>query len=190
MPSRAPVNDGGARHLVRGLALPNVALPSTLGGTLNLNAQSGTAVIYFYPWTGRPGLADPPGWDDIPGAHGSTPEAEGFRDHYPAFREIDVTVVGVSTQGSEHQREFADRLNVAFAILSDEDFAFADALALPRFETGGVTYLKRLTLAIQNGRVRRVFYPIATPETHPREVLAWISAYLNYRIAPRLPNTP
>ena len=85
MPPRAPVDDGGARHLVGGLALPNVALPSTLGGTLNLSAQSGTAVIYFYPWTGRPGLADPPGWDDIPGAHGSTPEAEGFRDTTQLF---------------------------------------------------------------------------------------------------------
>ena len=66
MPLRAPVDDGGARHLVRGLALPDVALPSTLGGTLNLSAQSGTAVIYFYTWTGRPGLGDPPGGDDIP----------------------------------------------------------------------------------------------------------------------------
>lgn len=175
MPSRAPVNDGGARHLVRGLALPNVALPSTLGGTLNLSAQSGTAVIYFYPWTGRPGLADPPGWDDIPGAHGSTPEAEGFRDHYPSFREIDVAVVGVSTQGSEHQREFADRLNVAFAILSDEAFLLQKGLKLPAFETGGVAYLKRLTLVVCDARIEHVFYPVPTPAAHVLEVFAWLT---------------
>lgn len=175
MPPRAPVDDGGARHLVRGLALPNVALPSTLGGTLNLSAQSGTAVIYFYPWTGRPGLADPPGWDDIPGAHGSTPEAEGFRDHYPAFREIDVAVVGVSTQGSEHQREFADRLNVAFAILSDEAFLLQKGLKLPAFETGGVAYLKRLTLVVCDARIEHVFYPVHTPAGHAREALAWLT---------------
>lgn len=175
MPPNAPVNDGGARHLVRGLALPNVALPSTLGGTINLSAQSGTAVIYFYPWTGRPGLADPPGWDDIPGAHGSTPEAEGFRDQYPAFREIDVAVVGVSTQGSEHQREFADRLNVAFAILSDEAFLLQQALKLPAFETGGVAYLKRLTLIVRDGRIEHVFYPVLTPAAHVLEVFAWLT---------------
>ncbi|MEE8296823.1 MAG: peroxiredoxin [Hyphomicrobium sp.] len=175
MPPRAPVDDGGACHLVRGLTLPNVALPSTLGGTLNLSAQSGTAVIYFYPWTGRPGLADPPGWDDIPGAHGSTPEAEGFRDHYPAFREIAVAVVGVSTQGSEHQREFADRLNVAFAILSDEAFLLQKALKLPAFETGGVAYLKRLTLIVRDGRIEHVFYPVPTPAAHVLEVFAWLT---------------
>lgn len=175
MPPSAPVNDGGARHLVRGLVFPNMALPSTLGGTLNLSAQSGTAVIYFYPWTGRPGLADPPDWDDIPGAHGSTPETEGFRDHYPAFRKLDVAVFGVSTQGSEHQGEFANRLDVAFAILSDEAFLLQQALRLPTFETGGVAYLKRLTLIVRDGRIEHVFYPVPTPAAHALEVLDWLT---------------
>lgn len=174
MPPGAPVNDGSARHL-EGLVLPNIALPSTLGGTLNLSVQSGTAVIYFYPWTGRPGLADPPDWDDIPGAHGSTPEAEGFRENYPAFRKIDVRVFGVSTQGSEHQSEFAHRLNVAFAILSDEAFLLQQALMLPTFETGGVAYLKRLTLIVRDGRIKHVFYPVPTPATHALEVLDWLT---------------
>ena len=81
----APVDDGGAAHLVPGTRLPDIALPSTRGGEINLGTRPGAAIVYVYPWTGRPGLADPPGWDDIAGAHGSTPETAGFRDHYATF---------------------------------------------------------------------------------------------------------
>ena len=54
------------------------------------------AIVYCYPWTGRPGLPNPPGWDDIPGAHGSTPQAEGFRDLYAGFQQVDAAVFGLS----------------------------------------------------------------------------------------------
>ncbi len=174
MPLGALANDDGVRDLVPGLVLPDVALPSMLGGTLHLSAKSGTVVVYFYPWTGRPGFADPLGWDDIPGAHGSTPETEGFRDHYPAFQKMDVAIFGVSTQGSEHQRELAGRLNIPFAILSDEAFVFQKALKLPTFQTGGVAYLTRLTLIVREGRIEHVFYPAPTPAAHARDVLDWL----------------
>ncbi len=182
--------DETVTHLRRGRKLPDTALPSTTGEPVSLAQYDGWSVVYCYPWTGRPGLPDPPNWDNIPGAHGSTPQTESFANLHSAFRQVGVSIFGLSTQSRDYQQDMAKRLKIPFAILSDEDFAFADALALPRFETGGVTYLKRLTLTIQNGRLRRVFYPIAAPDTHPREVLAWISAYLNYRVAPRLPNTP
>ena len=107
------------------------------------------AIVYCYPWTGRPGLPNPPSWDDIPGAHGSTPQAEGFRDLYAGFQQVDAAVFGLSTQSTAYQRELVDRLNLPFEIVSDEQFALQRALALPTFATGGVTYLKRLTLAIQ-----------------------------------------
>ena len=42
-------------------------------------------LMIVYPWTGRPGHPNPPDWDVIPGAHGSTPELEGFRDRAAAF---------------------------------------------------------------------------------------------------------
>jgi hypothetical protein len=42
------------------------------------------------------------------------------------------------------------------------------------FETGGVRYLKRLTLAVRDGRIERVYYPIAAPAAHAREVCAWL----------------
>jgi len=172
----ALADDGAAAHLVAGLALPDVALTTCLGGTVNLAKLSGTAVVYVYPWTGRPGLSDPPGWDDIPGAHGSTPETEGFRDRYPDFRSLGVAVYGLSTQGAEHQRELSSRLGVPFALLSDPQFRVQQELSLPTFAAGGAPYLKRLTLVVRDGRIAHVFYPVDPPATHAGEVASWLAA--------------
>jgi peroxiredoxin len=171
----APVDDGGAAHLKPGIELPDLALPSTAGGQLDLRDLR-SAVVYVYPWTGRPGVADPPGWDDIAGAHGSTPETAGFRDHYPRFRALGVEVFGVSAQDTEHQRELSARLGVPFALLSDEGLRLQRALRLPTFLAGGRPYLARLTLYVRDGRVARVFYPVHPPETHAAEVLGCLTA--------------
>ena len=171
--SAAPMDDGGAAHLVRGTPLPHIALPSTLEGEIKLR-ELRAAVVYLYPWTGRPGFADPPAWDDIPGAHGSTPETAGFRDHYVRFRALGTEVLGLSTQGIEHQRELSARLGMPFAILSDEGFQLQRALRLPTFVASDVFYLKRLTLYVHEGRIGHVFYPVHPPEMHAAEVLGWL----------------
>ena len=170
----ALVDDGGARHLKRGMRLPDIALPSTSGGQVRFADLPGRSIVYCYPWTGQPGQPDPPGWDDIAGAHGSTPQTEGFRNLQDGFRQVEARVFGLSTQPTDYQRELVARLGVPFEIVSDADFAFQRALVLPTFETGGVTYLKRLTLAIKDGRIERVYYPIPFPAAHAREVCAWL----------------
>ena len=174
--SSPPADDGGVNHLLVGAHLPDVTLPSTLGGEVNLGTRPGAAIVFFYPWTGRPGLPDPPGWDHIAGAHGSTPETVGFRDQYAGFQSLGVEVFGVSTQDSAYQCELSDRLGVPFALLSDEEFRLQKGLRLPTFVAGGTPYLKRLTLYVRDGRIGHVFYPVHAPETHACEVLAWLAA--------------
>jgi peroxiredoxin len=154
--------------------MPDIALPTTARRSVSFAALAGRSVVYCYPWTGRPGVANPPGWDGIPGAHGSTPQAEGFRDLHAGFQQVGAVVFGLSTQSTAYQAEMAARLGLPFEIVSDEAFALQQALALPVFETGGVRYLKRLTLAIRDGRIERVYYPIAAPAAHAREVCAWL----------------
>ena len=150
--------------------MPDVDLPSTLDGTVNLYTRYGAAIVFVYPYSGTPGLPNPPDWDTIPGAHGSTPQAEGFSDHYAEIIAQGHEVFGLSSQTTAYQRDFAERLALPFAILSDHNFKVADALRLPRFETGGVKYLKRLTLIIRNGALERVFYPVHPPHIHAREL--------------------
>lgn len=179
-PWPAPTDDGAARHLVRGQAVPDIALPTTVGERVSLAARKGRTVAFIYPWTGRPGLPDPPGWDAIPGAHGSSAEAEGFRDLHSAFAALDTAVIGVSTQSTDYQSELAERLRLGYPLASDAAFALVGALKLPTFETGGTRYLKRLTLVLRDGRIEHVFYPVHPPDTHAREVLAWLAARAGY----------
>ena len=170
-PYPAPGDDGEARHLATGLSLPDIALSATSGSPVSLASGSGRWVVFVYPWTGRPGLANPPSWDDIPGAHGSTPEAEGFRDHYETFRATGFDVLGISGQTTADQQEFADRMRLPFSLLSDSDGRLRDALRLPAFETGGVVYLKRLTFVLRDGAIERVVYPVHPPHTHAADLL-------------------
>jgi peroxiredoxin len=158
------VDDGRAAHLVSGHRLPPIALPSTHGGMIDLAKHPGRAVVFCYPWTGRPGLSNPPHWDDIPGAHGSTPQATGFRDLHTEFVARGVAVFGLGTQTREYQQELAGRLRLPFALLSDAGFALQRALRLPTFATGGVTYLTRLTLIAEAGRLLASLYPVDPPE--------------------------
>lgn len=170
-PWPAPEDDGAAAHLRAGTPLPALALPSSAGVSIDLAQIAGRAVVFVYPFTGTPGEPNPPHWDEILGAHGSTPEAEGFRDLMPMFAVRGVKVFGFSAQSSADQVAFARRAALTFPLISDEGLNFADALRLPRFETGGVTYLKRLTLIVRDGVIERCIYPVHPPHTHAQTVL-------------------
>jgi peroxiredoxin len=163
--------ENGGFHLVPGTLLPRVTLPATDGSDVCLATLPGRSVIAVYPWTGRPGQPNPPNWDHIEGAHGSTPELEGFRDLADRFANTGARIFALSRQTTDYQREVAERLRLPFPILSDGDGRFSEALGLPTFATGGEIYLKRLTLAITDGRIEQIFYPVADPAGHAGEVL-------------------
>jgi len=172
-----PKDDGGARHL-KGMALPDLELPSTRNRRVNLSTVSAPRiVIYAYPMTGRPDRQLPQGWDDIPGARGCTPETCGFRDHHKDLAKLHAEVFGVSTQDTAYQQEMVARLEVPFEVLSDERMAFARALNLPTFTVDGMTLLKRLTIVARRGRIEHVFYPVFPPDAHAEEVIAWLKQH-------------
>lgn len=173
-PYPAPADDGAAAHLRPGLRLPDLPLPSTGGGLINLAALRGNFVVFIYPWTGRPGHSDPPDWDLIPGAHGSTPEALGFRDLAPDFTAKSYSIFGLSSVTSEWQEEFAQRMALNYVLLSDANFRFADALRLPRFAAGDASYLKRLSLICRDGEIVRAAYPVHPPDRHAADIFASI----------------
>lgn len=160
--------------LTPGFSLPPVTLSASDGSSITLSALSGRTIVAVYPWTGRPHAPNPPGWDHIPGAHGSTPELEGFRDIFEKISKTGARLYGLSGQTTDYQREMALRLALPFPILSDAHKTFAQALELPTFETGGASYLKRLTFALNDGRIEQVFYPVHDPETHSRAVADWL----------------
>jgi peroxiredoxin len=170
----APVDDGACDHLP-GMVLPAVSLRSTAGELVDLSALAGTSVVYCYPLTGRPDVALPEGWDEIPGARGCTPQSCAFRDRHADLQALDARVFGLSAQDTGYQQEAAERLHRPFALLSDEGLEFAGALNLPTFKAEGKTHIKRLTLVIEDGRIEEVFYPVFPPGKNAEEVLEWLS---------------
>jgi peroxiredoxin len=170
-----PEDDGAADHLL-GLAVPALALPSTLGGTADLAALArGRLVAYVYPRTGTPGQPLLPGWDDIPGARGCTPQSCAYRDALAEFSGLGASVIGVSAQTSAEQAEFAAREHIPFPLLGDSGLSLASALGLPTFEAVGMTLYRRLTLVAEAGRIVRAFYPVFPPDRNAAEVLAWLA---------------
>ncbi len=170
-----PVDDGGAEGLV-GSPVPDIALPSTLGGEVSLAiAGARLLVAYVYPMTGTPGQALPEGWDHIPGARGCTPQSCAYRDALHEFQDLGADLVGISAQTPAEQAEFAAREHIPFPLLSDDGLRLAEALGLPTFQVEDRTLYRRLTFIAAAGRIVKVFYPVFPPDRDAAEVLAWLS---------------
>lgn len=170
-----PQDDGACAHL-QGTKLPAVRLQATGGGTVDVSRLKGTTVIYIYPRTGRPDEPSPPGWNEIPGARGCTPQSCAFRDHYAELKQAGAAqVFGLSAQSSADQREAVERLHLPFDLLSDEKLEFARALRLPTFEVAGMTLIKRITLIARDAKIERLFYPVFPSDRNAGDVLAWLT---------------
>jgi peroxiredoxin len=172
----APQDDGAANHLT-GMTLPDIALAATSGPAVNLSKVKGRSVVYTSPRTGVPGVANPDGWDMIPGARGCTPQSCSFRDHAVDLTALGVNqLFGLSTQDTAYQREASERLHLPFPVLSDEKLGLTKSLKLPTFVADGMTLLKRMAWVINDGKISKVFYPIFPPDKNAEEVIAWLKS--------------
>jgi peroxiredoxin len=151
-----------------GIRLPNIALASTDGHPPTFNTRN---VLFFYPYTGKPGHSDPENWDNIPGAHGSTPQARAFSMAYEEFEKFDVKIYGISLQTTEWQQEFVLRNKLRFPLLSDADRKLSSALGLESFRAGSNDFLVRRTIIVSNGIITHDFHLIPHPEQNAADVL-------------------
>lgn len=170
----APIDDGACDHLGN-KSLPNIALITTNGESLDISTLKGWVIIYIYPMTGKPGVAVPDGWVDIPGAAGCTPQSCSFRDHIQQFKALGVSVFGLSAQSDDDQIEAMQRLSLPYPLLSDRNLELYKALCLPMFEVGGLHLYKRVTLVCHNGIIKKYFYPVFPPDENVIQVINWLN---------------
>jgi len=157
-----------------GQIVPALPLPATDGQSVDLSELAGRSVVYAYPRTAKPGLPSPSGWDEIPGAKGCTPQSCSFRDHAAELSSVGVAnLFGLSSQSTEYQKEAGERLHLPFALLSDADHRFKEAMAMPDFEIAAMRLFKRLTMIIDDGKITKVFYPVKDPAADAQNVLKW-----------------
>ena len=139
----------------QGQPLPEIDLTAEDGSRLRRDDLAGQrTVLYFYPK------------DDTPGC---TKEACAFRDRMGDYGEAGIKVYGVSLDSPESHREFREKYNLNFPLLTDEDGRAAEALGVLR-ENGEVANRVTFLLA-PDGNVAKV-YPEVSPETHADEILA------------------
>ncbi|MBN1517732.1 thioredoxin-dependent thiol peroxidase [Candidatus Sumerlaeota bacterium] len=68
-------------------------------------------VLYWYPKDSTPGC---------------TKEACGFRDQIEEFKQMETVVLGVSILDTQSKAEFAEKYQLSFPLLADEDHAVAE----------------------------------------------------------------
>lgn len=140
---------------------PAFTLPDQSGETVRLADFAGERVVlYFYPA------------DDTPGC---TTEACQFNDELAAFRDLRVTVIGISpNDGASHQR-FIAKYGLNFRLLSDPDrsvMAAYGAYGEKKLYGKTVTGVIRSTFVIgPTGLVERAWYGVRA-NGHAAKVLA------------------
>jgi peroxiredoxin Q/BCP len=96
-----------------GQTAPDFTLPDQHGDPVTLSQLRGkTVVLYFYPKADTPGC---------------TAQACGVRDHSTEYDAAGAVVLGVSRDPVSRLRAFAEKYELAFPLLADEDHAVAEA---------------------------------------------------------------
>ncbi len=144
-----------------GSPAPPFALPSGDGDTVALSDLHGRQVVlYFYPK------------DDTPGC---TTQACDLRDSWRAIQEAGAVVLGVSPDGSASHARFAQKFQLPFPLLADEDHAVAEAYgAWGEKSMYGRTYMGiiRSTVIIDGDGIVSHVFPRVRPKGHAAIVLA------------------
>lgn len=154
-------------HLKAGDPAPDFTCPASDGSLVTLASFRGRRlVLYFYPM------------DDTPGC---TKQACSLRDANPQITALGAAIVGVSAQGADSHRRFAEKYRLDFPLLADTDQAVARAYGVAGSGLGGVLRgllraNERVTFVIdEDGRIAQV---IDDPDCadHGAEVLERLRA--------------
>ena len=126
--------------------------------------QGKTVVLYFYPK------------DDTPGC---TKEACGFRDSIQTVTASKAVVLGVSKDNVESHKQFIDKYQLPFTLLSDPQTEVMKSYSAwgERKNAEGKTVegAIRSTVVIgPDGKVLRHWSPVQNAEAHPQEVLEFL----------------
>ena len=144
-----------AQALKSGDRAPLIALQDQNGVERRSDQLAGKAlVLFFYPK------------DDTPGC---TMEACAFRDSYADLQALGAEVWGVSGDNASSHQRFADRHNLPYPLLVDQNTQLRKAFGVP-----GVLGLLpgRVTYVIDaSGVVRHVFNNLLDGPAHRREAL-------------------
>lgn len=138
---------------------PAFSLQDQYGATHTLKQYLGKKVlIYFYPK------------DDTPGC---TTEACNFRDNYQELSDAGLVVLGVSKDTVKSHKKFAEKYNLPFPLLADEDTGVCQAYGvwgMKKFMGREYMGISRMSFLIdEKGNVAKI-YDEVKPKEHTQDV--------------------
>lgn len=116
----------------------------------------GPTLVYFYPKADTPGC---------------TAQACSLRDAFPEFQAGNVTIIGVSGDGVEGQKKFAEKYGLPFVLLADSGGDLAKAFGVPAV----MGIAKRQSFIIVGGKIVWTVQSAKTGE-HAAEVRAALAS--------------
>lgn len=154
-------------NLKVGIKAPEFKLPDQDGKMHSLKEYLGQWVLlYFYPK------------DDTPGC---TTEACGLRDNLPKFKKLKAQVFGVSTDSVKSHRKFADKFELPFTLLSDENKELVKAYDVykPKKFMGRefLGTMRESFLIDPKGKIAKVYEGVK-PAVHADEVLKDLGEFI------------
>ena len=111
-------------------------------------------IIYFYPK------------DDTPGC---TRQACFFRDQYEEFKDLGAEVIGISGDGMKSHAAFAEKYNLPFTLLSDEDKSLRKLFGVQANFLGLLP--GRVTYVVDKKGIVRLVFDSMNAESHFPKVL-------------------
>jgi peroxiredoxin Q/BCP len=144
---------------------PDFSLPDAEGRIFRLSENIGKPLIlYFYPK------------DDTPGC---TTEACNFRDDYSHYQSMGIEIVGISPDGEKSHIKFAQKHQLPFRILSDQDHKVCEIYGVwGRKKMMGREYdgVFRTTFLInKEGMIEKIYHGVK-PTTHSQEILEYFQS--------------
>ncbi|MBS7332325.1 MAG: thioredoxin-dependent thiol peroxidase [Weeksellaceae bacterium] len=126
---------------------------------LSSNYKGKKLVVFFYPKASTPGC---------------TAEACDLRDNEEALKAQGYELIGVSADSVERQKKFADKYNLPFPLLADEDHSILNIFGVwgpKKFMGREFDGIHRTTFIIdENGVVDDVITKVKTKE-HAKQIL-------------------
>ena len=139
-------------------------LPDQNGKYHKLSDYKGKwVVLYFYPKDNTPGC---------------TKEACNFRDSFRELQKLDVQILGVSKDSIASHKKFAEKYNLNFPILSDENHEVIKkykAWGVKKFMGREFEGIFRKTYLINpKGEIKKIYEKV-NPLTHASEIIKDLS---------------